>query len=91
MARHPQKVVECKCRTNCNNWFLFWGGGMLSNPHVIYLSAFIYVDANATGHNSLWSCLLRLDLSEVFFMMVMVVDEGYSNWYDSGSWLLLEC
>lgn len=64
---------------------------MLSNPHVIYLSAFIYVDANATGHNSLWSCLLRLDLSEVFFMMVMVVDEGYSNWYDSGSWLLLEC
>lgn len=43
------------------------GGGMLSNPHVIYLSAFIYVDANATGHNSLWSCLLRLDLSEVFY------------------------
>lgn len=45
---------------------------------LIYFS-FHYVDAKAIGHDSLWSGSMRLELSEVFIMMIMVMDEIYSS------------
>lgn len=82
------KVVEFRFKIISNSsiviivFFFFSEKGVTIKVIGRFLRSFAFVGAsgNATGYNSLWSCLTRLELPEVFFFLSWRSgDHGISN------------